>query len=155
MTKILCERFFSDDNCGLKFKFVILNVIDKAVNEISGYYIKNKKPKINYFHVYFLNVIFPLLNYLKKTKIDLIESLNCYINVTLNFYNDTFINIYPEFAKNLKVEILFLDNLLEDKQLNDDLRLNILKTLNKYSIQSDKFREKFFGFFIINTNLYN
>ncbi len=73
----------------------------------------------------------------------------------LNFYNDTFINIYPEFAKNLKVEILFLDNLLEDKQLNDDLRLNILKTLNKYSIQSDKFREKFFGSFIINTNLYN
>ena len=75
--------------------------------------------------------------------------------MTLNFYNDTFINIYPEFAKNLKVEILFLDNLLEDKQLNDDLRLNILKTLNKYSIQSDKFREKFFGSFIINTNLYN
>ena len=35
--------------------------------------------------------------------------------------------------KNLKVEILFLDNLLEDKQLNDDLRLNILKTLNEYS----------------------
>ena len=35
--------------------------------------------------------------------------------------------------KNLKVEILFLDNLLEDKQLNDDLRLNILKTLNKHS----------------------
>ena len=67
----------------------------------------------------------------------------------LNFYNDTFINIYPEFAKNLKVEILFLDNLLEDKQLNDNLRLNILKTLNKYSIQSDKFREKFFGFFYI------
>ena len=57
--------------------------------------------------------------------------------------------------KNLKFEILFLDNLLEDKQLNDDLRLNILKTLNKYSIQSDKFREKFFGSFIINTNLYN
>ncbi len=50
--------------------------------------------------------------------------------------------------KNLKVEILFLDNLLEDKQLNDDLRLNILKNLNKYSVQSDKFREKFFGFFI-------
>ena len=75
--------------------------------------------------------------------------------MTLNFYNDTFINIYPEFAKNLKVEILFLDNLLEDKQLNDNLRLNILKTLNKYSIQSDKFREKFFGSFIINTNLYN
>ena len=75
--------------------------------------------------------------------------------MTLNFYNDTFINIYPEFAKNLKVEILFLDNLLEDKQLNDDLRLNILKTLNKHSIQSDKLREKLFGFFIINTNLYN
>ena len=123
--------------------------------------IKNKKPKINFFHVYFLNVIFPLLNYLKKTKIDflisfenfdlssakfmyliakminvsenhsliykalyesfdlfnvlinlkqliekkshtLIESLNCYINVTLNFYNDTFINVYPEFAKKFK-----------------------------------------------------
>ena len=47
--------------------------------------------------------------------------------------------------KNLKVEILFLDNLLEDKQLNDDLRINILKTLNKYSIQNDKFRENFFG----------
>ena len=68
--------------------------------------------------------------------------------MTLNFYNDTFINIYPEFAKNLKVEILFLDNLLEDKQLNDDLRLNILKTLNEYSIQFDKFRETLFGFFI-------
>ena len=40
--------------------------------------------------------------------------------------------------KNLKVEILFLDNLLEDKQLNDDLRLNILKILNKYSINSEK-----------------
>ena len=145
----------------LKFKIVILNVIDKAVNEISGYYIKNKKPKINYFHVYFLNVIFPLLNYLKKTKIDflisfenfdlllakfmylianminvsenhpliykalfesfdlfnaiinlkqliekkshtLIESLNCYINVILNFYNETFINVYPEFGKKFK-----------------------------------------------------
>ena len=48
--------------------------------------------------------------------------------------------------KNLKVEILFLDNLLEDKQLNDDLRLNIFKTLNKYSIQSDKFREIFWLF---------
>ena len=74
MTKILCERFFSDDNCGLKYKFVILNVIDKAVDEISGYYIKNNKPKVNYFHVYFLNVIFPLLNYLKKTKIDFLIS---------------------------------------------------------------------------------
>ena len=204
MTKILCERFFSDDNCGLKYKFVILNVIDKAVDEISGYYIQNNKPKVNYFHVYFLNVIFPLLNYLKKTKIDflisfenfdlllakfiflianminvsenhpliykalfesfdlfnavinlkkliekkshsLIESLNFYINVTLNFYTDNFINIYPEFLKNIKIEILFLDNLLEDKQLNENLRINILKTLNKYSIQSDKFREKFFG----------
>ena len=51
-------------------------------------------------------------------------------------------------AKNLKVQILFLDNLIEDKQLNDDLRLNILKTLNEYSIQFDKFRETFFGFFI-------
>ena len=49
-------------------------------------------------------------------------------------------------TKNLKVEILFLDNLLEDKQLNDDLRLNIFKTLNKYSIQSDKFREIFWLF---------
>ena len=49
-------------------------------------------------------------------------------------------------AKNLKVQILFLDNLLEDKQLNDDLRLNIFKTLNKYSIQSDKFREIFWLF---------
>ena len=58
----------------LKFKIVILNVIDKAVNKISVYYIKNKKPKINYFHVYFLNVIFPLLNYLKKTKIDFLIS---------------------------------------------------------------------------------
>ena len=204
MTKILCDRFFSEDNCGLKYKFVILNVIDKAVDEISGYYIKNNKPKINYFHIYFLNVIFPLLNYLKKTKIDflisfenfdlllakfmflianminvsenhpliykalfesfdlfkavinlkqliekkshsLIESLNFYINVTLNFYTDNFINIYPEFLQNIKIEILFLDNLLEDKQLNEKLRINILKTLNKYTIQSDKFREKFFG----------
>ena len=50
--------------------------------------------------------------------------------------------------KNLKVDILFLDNLLEDKQLNYDLRLNILKNLNEYSIQFDKFTETFFGFFI-------
>ena len=29
--------------------------------------------------------------------------------------------------------------------MNEKLRINILKTLNKYTIQSDKFREKFFG----------
>ena len=29
--------------------------------------------------------------------------------------HDEITNIYPEFAKKLKVEILFLDNLLEDK----------------------------------------
>ncbi len=56
MTKILCEIFFSDDNCGLKFKFVILN--DKAVNEISGYYIKNKKPKLIIFMFTFQMLFF-------------------------------------------------------------------------------------------------
>ena len=46
--------------------------------------------------------MFSFVESLKKTKIDLIESLNCYINVILNFYNDIFINIYPEFAKKFK-----------------------------------------------------
>ena len=33
----------------LKFKIVILNVIDKAVNKISVYYIKNKNLKLIIF----------------------------------------------------------------------------------------------------------
>ena len=47
MTKILCERFFSDDNCDLKFKFVILN--DKAVNEIRVIILKIKNLKLIIF----------------------------------------------------------------------------------------------------------
>ena len=60
LTKILCERFFSENNCGVKSKFVILTVINRAVEEISEYYQNNNKPKVNLFHPYFINVIFPL-----------------------------------------------------------------------------------------------
>ena len=204
VTLIFCEKFFGENNCGLRLKFLIINVLNKTVNELSEYYIKNKKPKVNNFHIYFNNIIFPLLSYLKKAKLNsllifkdfdlllskflilisniinvsenhpviyqalfetfdlfkavinlkeikdfktfsLYESLNCFVNVTLNFYNKNFIEIYPEFIPKFKDEINFLNDLLDNKQLNDELRFQILNTLNKFTIQSDKLQESFFG----------
>ena len=204
VTLIFCEKFFSENNCGLRLKFLIINVLNIAVSELSEYYIKNKKPKVNNFHIYFTNIIFPLLSYLKKAKLNsllifkdfdlllskfiilisniinvsenhpliyralfevfdlfkaiinlkeilnfktfsLIESLNCFVNVTLNFYEKNFIEIYPEFLPKFKEEINFLNDLLDNKQLNDELRFKILNTLNKFMIQSDKLHESFFG----------
>ena len=204
VTLIFCEKFFSESNCGLKLKFLIINVLNIAVSELSEYYIKNKKPKVNNFHIYFTNIIFPLLSYLKKAKLNsllifkdfdlllskfiflisniinvsenhpliyralfevfdlfkaiinlkeilnfktfsLIESLNCFVNVTLNFYEKKFVEIYPEFLPKFKEEINFLNDLLDNKQLNDELRFKILSTLNKFMIQSDKLHESFFG----------
>ena len=204
VTLIFCEKFFSENNCGLKLKFLIINVLNQAVTELSEYYIKNKKPKVNNFHIYFTNIIFPLLSYLKKAKLtsllifkdfdlllskfiilisniinvsenhpliyralfevfdlfkaiinlkelksfktfSLLESLNCFVNVTLNFYEKNFVEIYPEFLPKFREEINFLNDLLDDKQLNDDLRFKILGTLNKFTIQSDKLHESFFG----------
>ena len=69
VTLIFCEKFFSENNCGLKLKFLIINVLNITVTELSEYYIKNKKPKVNNFHIYFTNIIFPLLSYLKKAKL--------------------------------------------------------------------------------------
>ena len=204
VTLIFCEKFFSENNCGLKNKFLIINVLNRTVTELSEYYIANKKPKVNNFHVYFNNIIFPLLSYLKKSKLNsliifkdfdlllakfmilisniinvsenhpiiyralfevfdlfeavinlkeikefktftLLESLNCFVNVTLNFYEKKFVDIYPEFLPKFKIEIEYLNNLLDDKQLNDELRFKILGTLNKFSIQSDKLRESYLG----------
>jgi len=204
VTQIFCEKFFSENNCGLKIKFLIINVLNRTVTELSEYYIKNKKPKVNNFHIYFNNIIFPLLSYLKKAKLtsllifkdfdlllskfivlisniinvsenhpviyralfeafdlfkaiinlkeikefktfSLIESLNCFVNVTLNFYEKNFIDIYPEFLPKFKEEVSYLNNLLDDKQLNDDLRFKILSTLNKFTIQSDKLHDSYFG----------
>ena len=204
VTQIFCEKFFSENTCGLKIKFLIINVLNRTVTELSEYYIKNKKPKVNNFHIYFNNIIFPLLSYLKKAKLNsllifkdfdillskfivlvsniinvsenhpviyralfeafdlfqaiinlkeikefktfsLLESLNCFVNVTLNFYEKNFINIYPEFLPKFKEEVNYLNNLLDDKQLNDDLRFKILSTLNKFTIQSDKLHDSFFG----------
>ena len=204
VTKIFCEKFFGENNSGLKIKFLIINVLNRTVTELSEYYIKNKKPKVNNFHIYFNNIIFPLLSYLKKAKLksllifkdfdlllskfiilisniinvsenhpviyralfeafdlfkaiielkeikefktfSLLESLNCFVNVTLNFYDKKFIDIYPEFLPKFKEEVNYLNNLLDDKQLNDDLRLKILSTLNKFTIQSDKLHDSFFG----------
>ena len=204
VTKIFCEKFFSENNPGLKIKFLIINVLNRTVSELSEYYIVNKKPKVNNFHIYFNNIIFPLLSYLKKAKLksllifkdfdlllskfiilisniinvsenhpviyralfeafdlfkaiielkeikeyktfSLLESLNCFVNVTLNFYDKKFIDIYPEFLPKFKEEITYLNNLLDDKQLNDDLRFKILSTLNKFTIQSDKLHDAFFG----------
>ena len=204
VTLIFCEKFFSEDNCGLKIKFLIINVLNRTVTELSEYYIKNKKPKVNNFHIYFNNIIFPLLSYLKKAKLksllifkdfdlllskfivlisniinvsenhpviyralfeafdlfnaiinlkeikefktfSLLESLNCFVNVTLNFYEKNFIDIYPEFLPKFKEEVNYLNNLLDDKQLNDDLRFKILMTLNKFTVKSDKLHDSFFG----------
>ena len=204
VTLIFCEKFFSENNCGLRLKFLIINVLNIAVSELSEYYIKNKKPKVNNFHIYFTNIIFPLLSYLKKAKLNsllifkdfdlllskfiilisniinvsenhpliyralfevfdlfkaiinlkeilnfktfsLIESLNIFVNVTLNFYEKNFVEIYPEFLPKFKEEINFLNDLLDNKQLNDELRFKILSTLNKFMIQSDKLHESFFG----------
>ena len=204
VTKIFCEKFFGENNCGPKIKFLIIDVLNRTVTELSEYYIKNKKPKVNNFHIYFNNIIFPLLSYLKQSKIkslllfkdfdlllskfiilisniinvsenhpviyralfeafdlfqavinlkeikefktfSLLESLNCFVNVTLNFYEKNFIDIYPEFLPKFKEEINYLNNLLDDKQLNDELRFKILSTLNKFTIQSDKLHDSFFG----------
>ena len=210
LTLILCERFFSNDNCGLKNKFFILDIINKAVEEISQYYYKtpnnkkNKKGRANVFHPYFLNVIFPLLNYLKIQKIEflitfdtfdlllakflfiianilkvsenhpvvykalfetfelfkaitkvkillnckshsLLEAMNAYVDVSLDFYKENFIMVYPDILENYKNAIKYLNSLLDTKELNEDLRLRILQTLHKYTIQVDKFKESYFG----------
>lgn len=203
MTLFLCETFFhSTNNCGLKLKFVILNVLDKSVEEISEYNTSNKIPKANQFHIYFLNVIFPLLNYLKKRKLEslivfgdfdhllakfiflitkmikcsenhpliykalfesydlfkaviqisfiktkthgLLEALNAYCNVLISFYNESFILIYPEYLAKVKDAVVFLNELLDDKALNEKLHFNILKTMNKYVINIEKFHSSYF-----------
>ena len=69
VTKIFCEKFFGENNCGPKIKFLIIDVLNRTVTELSEYYIKNKKPKVNNFHIYFNNIIFPLLSYLKIAKL--------------------------------------------------------------------------------------
>lgn len=204
MTLVLCETFFqTTNNCGLKLKFVILNVLDKAVEEISDYNKSNKIPKANQFHIYFLNVIFPLLNYLRKSKIDalivfgdfdhllakfiflickmikcsenhpliykalfesydlfkavirisflknkthaLLESLNAYCDVLISFYNKSFIMIYPEYLAKVKEAVVFLNGLLDDNALNQELHFNILKTLNTYVINIEKFHSSYFN----------
>ena len=221
VTLIFCEKFFSENNCGLRLKFLIINVLNITVAELSEYYIRNKKPKVNNFHVYFTNIIFPLLSYLKKAKLtsllifkdfdlllskfiilisniinvssnhpliyqalneafdlfkaiinlkelkqfktfSLLESLNCFVNVSLNFYEKNVVEIYSEFLPKIKEGINFLNDLLDDKQLNDELRFKILDTLNKYIIQSDKLQESFFGIeknmkfnFNLNNNIKN
>ena len=63
----------------------------------------------------------------------------------MNFYDKKFIDIYPEFLPKFKEEVNYLNNLLDDKQLNDELRFKILSTLNKFTIQSDKLHDSFFG----------
>lgn len=212
ITLILCERFFHENNPGLKNKFLILNVINKAVNEISESISSSnekgkrnsKKAKTNSFHPYFINVIFPLLNYLKQQKISslipyenfdlllskfiyiisnmirisenhpliykavfetyelfkaiisssslketktltLLDALNSYVNVTLNFYKESFISIYPEILGYFKLGVKFLLELLDEKQLNDELRGEIMKTLIKFDTQSKKFNQTYFN----------
>ena len=151
------------------------------------------------FHRYFLNVIFPLLNYLRRQKISflltyenfdlllskfifvvshmikvsenhpviykalfetfelfasviqfpelktkthsLIEALNAYVDMSLDFYKESFVMIYPEILEKIRVEIKYMNSLLDDKQLNEELRFKIISTLHKYTIQSDKFKE--------------
>ena len=75
----------------------------------------------------------------------LIESLNFYVNSSLNFYKSSFISIYPEYLGKLQIEIKYLNELLSDTQLNEDLRLRILATLNKYILQSQKFKSNYFN----------
>ena len=89
------------------------------------------------------NAIINLKN-LNKKSFTLLESLNSFVFVNLNFYNENFINIYPEFLNNFIIEIKYLNNLLDDKELNNNLRFHILETLNKYTIKNQNFRENFF-----------
>jgi hypothetical protein len=89
MTLILCKRFFREE-CGLKQKFQILCVIEKSVEEISNYYqkpnsTKEKKPKENKLHIYFENIIFPLLHYLHKSSIKSLIVIEEYENLLSKF----------------------------------------------------------------------
>ena len=81
-----------------------------------------------------------------KTKThSLIEALNAYVDMSLDFYKESFVMIYPEILEKIRVEIKYMNSLLDDKQLNEELRFKIISTLHKYTIQSDKFKESYFG----------
>jgi hypothetical protein len=76
MTQILCQRFFREES-GVKNKFQILSIIEKAVEEISEFYKSSKKiPKVNKLHLFFDNIIYPLLSNLQTSKIDKLLVLN-------------------------------------------------------------------------------
>jgi hypothetical protein len=69
MTQQLCKRFFLEQ-CGIKQKFQILNSIEKACEEIGS-----SNNKQNRLHVFYENIIFPLLNYLKSSRLDFLLTL--------------------------------------------------------------------------------
>jgi hypothetical protein len=71
MTQIFCKRFFEEE-AGVKNKFQVLKILEKSIEEISEYYYTNlgKTPKVNKLHVFFENIISPLLANLKKSNID-------------------------------------------------------------------------------------
>ena len=71
--------------------------------------------------------------------------MNAYVDVSLDFYKENFIMVYPDILENYKNAIKYLNSLLDTKELNEDLRLRILQTLHKYTIQVDKFKESYFG----------
>ena len=75
--------------------YLIANMINVSENHPLIY-----KALFESFDLFY--AIINLKQLIEKKSHTLIESLNCYINVILNFYNDTFINIYPEFAKKFK-----------------------------------------------------
>jgi len=69
MTQLLCKRFFLEE-CGIKQKFQILDIIEKSSEDLS----KVQKKLL----IFYENIIFPLLNYLRLTKIDVLLTLKDY-----------------------------------------------------------------------------
>lgn len=84
------------------------------------------------------------ISFIKTKTHGLLEALNAYCNVLISFYNESFILIYPEYLAKVKDAVVFLNELLDDKALNEKLHFNILKTMNKYVINIEKFHSSYF-----------
>ena len=121
-----------------KFLFIIVNILKVSENHPVVY-----KALFETFELF--KAIIKVKILLNCKSHSLLEAMNAYVDVSLDFYKENFIMVYPDILENYKNAIKYLNDLLDTKELNEDLRLRILQTLHKYTIQVDKFKESYFG----------
>ncbi len=120
-----------------KFILIVANMINVSMNH----------PYINKALFECCEVIKSVIQYFEKKKISLclLNSLCSFFDVSLWFYNKNFVEIFPEILEHYRIQALYFNSVLDDKQLNNETRNYILKVLVKFKLQSDKFKENYFG----------